>query len=114
MCSVRCVAFFVFFFQAEDGIRDSSVTGVQTCALPISWRVQFTPDACAQALREVEERYAPLKAALLSAGRKGTINVVAMENWLVQLSRTRRLAQQVAKAAQHLHALRAAGPTRAA
>src|SRR5260370_25922180 len=26
----------VFFFQAEDGIRDSSVTGVQTCALPIS------------------------------------------------------------------------------
>src|SRR5260370_41548659 len=27
---------FVFFFQAEDGIRDSSVTGVQTCALPIS------------------------------------------------------------------------------
>src|SRR5260370_32865142 len=26
----------LFFFQAEDGIRDSSVTGVQTCALPIS------------------------------------------------------------------------------
>src|SRR5260370_23822511 len=25
----------LFFFQAEDGIRDSSVTGVQTCALPI-------------------------------------------------------------------------------
>ena len=24
-----------FFFQAEDGIRDSMVTGVQTCALPI-------------------------------------------------------------------------------
>src|SRR5437762_10278515 len=28
--------FFFFFFQAEDGIRDTSVTGVQTCALPIS------------------------------------------------------------------------------
>src|SRR2546430_8735300 len=27
---------FVFFFQAEDGIRDLTVTGVQTCALPIS------------------------------------------------------------------------------
>src|SRR3712207_7095900 len=26
---------FVFFFQAEDGIRDIGVTGVQTCALPI-------------------------------------------------------------------------------
>ena len=29
-----CVVFF-FFFQAEDGIRDDLVTGVQTCALPI-------------------------------------------------------------------------------
>src|SRR2546429_5011347 len=27
---------YVFFFQAEDGIRDVAVTGVQTCALPIS------------------------------------------------------------------------------
>src|SRR5690348_17595243 len=32
------VIFFFFFFQAEDGIRDGRVTGVQTCALPI-----FTP-----------------------------------------------------------------------
>src|SRR5690606_40645003 len=31
-----CVCFFCFFFfQAEDGIRDFHVTGVQTCALPI-------------------------------------------------------------------------------
>src|SRR5699024_11441723 len=30
------VAYSVFFFQAEDGIRDRNVTGVQTCALPIS------------------------------------------------------------------------------
>src|SRR3989442_9898538 len=29
---VQCI----FFFQAEDGIRDADVTGVQTCALPIS------------------------------------------------------------------------------
>src|SRR5216683_3204797 len=29
--------FFFFFFQAEDGIRDLIVTGVQTCALPISF-----------------------------------------------------------------------------
>src|SRR5438309_7799282 len=28
--------FLFFFFQAEDGIRDGTVTGVQTCALPIS------------------------------------------------------------------------------
>src|SRR2546430_7714303 len=30
------VCLVVFFFQAEDGIRDLTVTGVQTCALPIS------------------------------------------------------------------------------
>src|SRR6266853_6260644 len=30
-----CFLFFFFFFQAEDGIRDLTVTGVQTCALPI-------------------------------------------------------------------------------
>src|SRR5690606_39889519 len=28
-------SFYLFFFQAEDGIRDFHVTGVQTCALPI-------------------------------------------------------------------------------
>src|SRR2546422_10756497 len=34
----HCVVLFgvFFFFQAEDGIRDVAVTGVQTCALPIS------------------------------------------------------------------------------
>src|SRR2546430_10330682 len=37
MLHVR-VQHIVFFFQAEDGIRDLTVTGVQTCALPISDR----------------------------------------------------------------------------
>src|SRR5699024_11377420 len=31
--------FLFFFFQAEDGIRDRNVTGVQTCALPISYEL---------------------------------------------------------------------------
>src|SRR2546430_12686370 len=41
LVSSQCVShlqllfFFFFFFQAEDGIRDLTVTGVQTCALPI-------------------------------------------------------------------------------
>src|SRR5256885_16362436 len=35
-CRVSFVAVCYFFFQAEDGIRDYKVTGVQTCALPIS------------------------------------------------------------------------------
>src|SRR3712207_7689388 len=32
---MRSVEYIFFFFQAEDGIRDIGVTGVQTCALPI-------------------------------------------------------------------------------
>src|SRR2546430_7827534 len=32
----NCMILLFFFFQAEDGIRDLTVTGVQTCALPIS------------------------------------------------------------------------------
>src|SRR5699024_11619241 len=37
--SVRVIVMSLFFFfQAEDGIRDRNVTGVQTCALPISSR----------------------------------------------------------------------------
>src|SRR5699024_11662805 len=35
-CFMLCVICYYFFFQAEDGIRDRNVTGVQTCALPIS------------------------------------------------------------------------------
>src|SRR5690606_40633683 len=41
----------VFFFQAEDGIRDFHVTGVQTCALPISRR---TPPGADMAIVTVE------------------------------------------------------------
>src|SRR3712207_8655008 len=36
-----------FFFQAEDGIRDIGVTGVQTCALPISSGLAFEQGAAA-------------------------------------------------------------------
>src|SRR2546429_6348925 len=43
----RCRELLCFFFQAEDGIRDVAVTGVQTCALPISY--------CDVALAETEE-----------------------------------------------------------
>src|SRR5690606_39959476 len=35
LLNMVCMYFLFFFFQAEDGIRDFHVTGVQTCALPI-------------------------------------------------------------------------------
>src|SRR2546425_12415256 len=42
LCSMSLDCFF--FFQAEDGIRDKLVTGVQTCALPISEPVRCTAE----------------------------------------------------------------------
>src|SRR6266542_579346 len=50
-----------FFFQAEDGIRDATVTGVQTCALPISRGVERADvdghgdDAAGDDLRAVQD-----------------------------------------------------------
>src|SRR2546430_12545207 len=41
---VYCVFTYIVFFQAEDGIRDLTVTGVQTCALPIFADVQGPRD----------------------------------------------------------------------
>src|SRR3989442_5871927 len=46
---VAALQSYVFFFQAEDGIRDADVTGVQTCALPISadhLARRFAPERC--------------------------------------------------------------------
>src|SRR2546422_4649777 len=43
---IQFLSIFFFFFQAEDGIRDVAVTGVQTCALPISTQGEMqTPAA---------------------------------------------------------------------
>src|SRR5437667_7149017 len=51
-------AFTHFFFQAEDGIRDRDVTGVQTCALPI-YRKAIVAESLHQAVDPAEaERFA--------------------------------------------------------
>src|SRR6266478_9121190 len=50
--------FFFFFFQAEDGIRDLTVTGVQTCALPIS-----ASPACSPGRPRLPARHRGLRAA---------------------------------------------------
>src|SRR5256886_13088769 len=50
---VGIAAVCCFFFQAEDGIRDLTVTGVQTCALPIS-ALQEGDAALASVLDELE------------------------------------------------------------
>src|SRR5256885_10379553 len=45
-----------FFFQAEDGIRDYKVTGVQTCALPISMSPAFLDDDEAEDVHHFVEK----------------------------------------------------------
>src|SRR2546425_12188538 len=44
----------MFFFQAEDGIRDKLVTGVQTCALPISREERRSEHLCSSLERAIE------------------------------------------------------------
>src|SRR5256886_4629913 len=58
--------YFFFFFQAEDGIRDLTVTGVQTCALPISARA-------AQAGRLTVRQARPMTAARAYQIRIGSV-----------------------------------------
>src|SRR5205809_8131480 len=60
------VFFFFFFFQAEDGIRDVAVTGVQTCALPISRAAQGDRISAARLRHERE-------------GKKEITRILAME-----------------------------------
>src|SRR5271170_2329332 len=69
-----CILFFFFFFQAEDGIRDPLVTGVQTCALPIS--AQFcrpTARGLAQALGLEEPHGLEAEAASLPAAAEALL-----------------------------------------
>src|SRR5215216_3270846 len=56
---------FFFFFQAEDGIRDDLVTGVQTCALPICARARGTFDGRVIDVHEL----ASTEAGLTARGR---------------------------------------------
>src|SRR5690606_40245533 len=49
-----------FFFQAEDGIRDFHVTGVQTCALPISTRIVLEEYGLGERAEEINRRAARL------------------------------------------------------
>src|SRR2546430_12674162 len=71
---------YVFFFQAEDGIRDLTVTGVQTCALPILPEWEFSRrDECFIAAAELARRQRDMDLAeeavelLRTYSRQGSI-----------------------------------------
>src|SRR2546425_7008605 len=66
--------FFFFFFQAEDGIRDKLVTGVQTCALPIS--LEFGDDVVVVGVEPLRHLHRGDVAAFsLAAPRHGEVGI---------------------------------------
>src|SRR5215216_70853 len=73
-----------FLFQAEDGIRDDLVTGVQTCALPISSFTDVHRFAKAMAQRMVEESPRKLTLEYLKANREDKIYVDVNRNAYAQ------------------------------
>src|SRR5206468_9331889 len=92
-----------FFFQAEDGIRDLIVTGVQTCALPICARKYFRDlrrDQCARALLDCRRNLRPDQrrgnggAVTLPAGVGAEINERAVGIGRAVRSEERRVGKE--------------------
>src|SRR2546422_7370484 len=79
------LVFFFFFFQAEDGIRDVAVTGVQTCALPISSNFtslkkgyRLVGDVKFDEVKKVAGAITPVQIGRASCRERGEISVVAV------------------------------------
>src|SRR2546425_4417729 len=76
---------FVFFFQAEDGIRDKLVTGVQTCALPISIaRARASAATAPRGARSAKKSSCVIRSAECAAERRA--------RWSITWFRNRRAA----------------------
>src|SRR5687768_17839068 len=67
----------LFFFQAEDGIRDVAVTGVQTCALPICREIQKMSHAAWSPLRRRGSETSLTPTNMLTVARIRTTAVPA-------------------------------------
>src|SRR6266404_1209615 len=121
----KAIIVFFFFFQAEDGIRDKLVTGVQTCALPIWPRLWSAPPAAAspwpwrpssgstrgsRALRS-GSKTAPCDARTFGRGVPllcGVSSVYPAKRFQASIFDLRLLRRSVARPAFQLHAQRQA------
>src|SRR5688572_31071553 len=81
--------FFFFFFQAEDGIRDLTVTGVQTCALPILNEACASSCICAATLICVFSSALPSPVMFWNAGRALSISARSEERRVGKECRSR-------------------------
>src|SRR5690349_23941037 len=81
LCLLRADS-LIFFFQAEDGIRDLYVTGVQTCALPISTSLrQTSPTVPAQRMRR--PRVTPTSCASTKRSEERRVGKECRSRWAV-------------------------------
>src|SRR2546425_6388556 len=104
--------FFFFFFQAEDGIRDKLVTGVQTCALPI---LNEIPLAVRQAFIATEDKrfyshhgidywriFGALKANIVTLGRSQGASTISMQLarniFPEEISREKKITRKIKEA----------------
>src|SRR3989440_3004903 len=94
MCPLGIDALDFFFFQAEDGIRDLIVTGVQTCALPIWPSVRHRPLAGSRShadCRMTDDLFDP------DGPESRNLNAEAFEDQLAQMGETRSEERRVGK-----------------
>src|SRR5437762_4148502 len=86
----------IFFFQAEDGIRDTSVTGVQTCALPISDAIQIRRAGRVTRIREYLLFSPPVPLPERRLQLAGSPTIVTRAEWQADESRSeeRRVGEE--------------------
>src|SRR5262249_56623374 len=71
-----------FLFQAEDGIRDWSVTGVQTCALPIcAYQVAYQVLGDREAAQDAAQ-----EAAITAWQRRGQLRGPSLRSWFLKIT----------------------------
>src|SRR5436189_2762017 len=86
MDDARCLSLaessFIFFFQAEDGIRDTSVTGVQTCALPICFLTSGNNASALQAKGDICSA-CDGEGSDVAESAAGATRAIAVMNWSI-------------------------------
>src|SRR2546429_5797538 len=89
----------VFFFQAEDGIRDVAVTGVQTCALPISFG---PPDARRPTIQLLEDS-SDVVASQVVSGLLQKIAMTSLPDVMVEQGSKYRSEEHTSELQSRLH-----------
>src|SRR5205823_13607820 len=85
-----------FFFQAEDGIRDKLVTGVQTCALPIS-RCAIRTRSRREAESGSPPRALPSNTEIGRASCRERVEILVVAGWLKKKDKSKRTIQEVTR-----------------